>query len=204
VADQPRPVIFASAPDFRAWLEANHESATELWVGYYKKASRKRSMTYAEAVDEALCYGWIDGITRSFGDEVYANRFTPRRRTSRWSAINIAKVAELTRQGRMAPPGRRAFDERDRRRDEPPAADRPTELPAEYEAVLRADDAAWRYWQAETPSYRRGVAQWLLDAKREETRDRRLAELVADSAAGRRIKPYRYFEATQTGRLPRG
>jgi uncharacterized protein YdeI (YjbR/CyaY-like superfamily) len=198
-ATQPEPVLFATAADFRAWLEENHATAGELWVGYYKKASGKSSMTYAEAVEEALCYGWIDGITRSFGADVYANRFTPRRPKSNWSAINIAKVAELQKQGRMRPAGLRAFEQRDPRRDAVYSYERRAELPTEIEARLRADKAAWAYWTAETPSYRRGVIQWLLDAKREETRERRLADLIDDSAAGRRIKPYRYFESQRAG-----
>ena len=108
--------IFAAAADFRSWLESNHGGASELWVGYYKKGVPKASMTYAESVDEALCFGWIDGLTRRIDDEVYTIRFTPRRKTSNWSAINIAKVADLTAAGRMHPAGLRAFEDRDRRK----------------------------------------------------------------------------------------
>ena len=107
--------IFSTAAAFRTWLEANHDTATELWVGYYKKGVPRTSMTYAESVQEALCFGWIDGLTRRIDDEVYTIRFTPRRKTSNWSAINIAKVADLTAAGRMHPAGLRAFEERDRR-----------------------------------------------------------------------------------------
>jgi len=198
-ADAPAPTIFAAAADFRSWLEENHAVARELWVGYYKKGSGKTSMTYAEAVEEALCYGWIDGIARSFGADVYANRFTPRRPKSNWSAINIAKIAELKRHGRIRPAGLRAFEQRDPRRDAVYSYERRAELPAEMEARLHANDAAWSYWQAETPSYHRGAVQWILEAKREETRARRLEELIVDSAAGRRIKPYRYFERPSSG-----
>jgi uncharacterized protein YdeI (YjbR/CyaY-like superfamily) len=194
VSEQPEPVIFEKAADFRVWLAKHHASATELWVGYYKRGVGKTSMRYAEAVEEALCFGWIDGITRSF-DDFYANRFTPRRRTSRWSPHNIARVAELTRQGRMQPAGLRVFEERDRRRDIPPLAEQPAGLPPAMEQRVRDDAAAWAYWQSETPSYRRTAAGWVLDAKREETRQRRLADLLADCAAGRRAKPFRYFEA---------
>jgi uncharacterized protein YdeI (YjbR/CyaY-like superfamily) len=108
--------VFASAADFRAWLEANHDSASHLWVGYYKKGVPKQSMSYPQSVEEALCFGWIDGITRRIDDEVYTTRFTPRRKGSNWSAINIAKVAELTAAGRMHAAGLRAFEVRDRRR----------------------------------------------------------------------------------------
>lgn len=111
--DQVR--IFPTAAWFRAWLEASHDTATELWVGYYKKGVAKTSMTYAESVEEGLCFGWIDGLTRRIDDEVYTIRFTPRRKTSNWSAINIAKVADLTAAGRMHPAGLRAFEERNRR-----------------------------------------------------------------------------------------
>jgi uncharacterized protein YdeI (YjbR/CyaY-like superfamily) len=110
--------IFESAADFRRWLEDNHATARELWVGYYKKGVPKTSISYPESVDEALCFGWIDGLTRRIDDEVYATRFTPRRRTSNWSAVNIAKIAELKATGRVHPAGIRAFEERDRRKDD--------------------------------------------------------------------------------------
>jgi uncharacterized protein YdeI (YjbR/CyaY-like superfamily) len=118
VSDAPLPevTIFPDAAAFRAWLEANHDTATEIWVGYYKKGVPRTAMTYAEAVDEALCVGWIDGKARRIDDEVTGQRFTPRRRSSSWSAINIGKIAELTAAGRMHPAGQRAFAERDRRR----------------------------------------------------------------------------------------
>ena len=187
------PTIFAAAADFRAWLEAHHDTATELWVGYYKKGVPKTSMTYPQSVEEALCFGWIDGLTRRIDHEVHATRFTPRRRSGTWSAANIAKVAELRAAGRLHPAGIRAFEERDRRRDLPPPSERPVqELPADWLARLRADPAAWAYWQAQTPVYRRDATRWVLDAKRPETRDRRMAALIEDSAAGRPIKPLAY------------
>ncbi|MEO8510849.1 MAG: YdeI/OmpD-associated family protein [Chloroflexota bacterium] len=190
-APLPRVTIFLDAAAFRAWLEANHDRADELWIGYYKKGVPKAAMTYAEAVEEALCFGWIDGKARRIDDEVTGQRFTPRRKTSNWSAINIAKIAGLTAAGRMHPAGLRAFEERDRRKDasysyeQPPAA-----FPPEWEARLRADPAAWRQWVGETPSYRRTATHWVISAKREETRERRLATLIADSAGGRRVKPF--------------
>lgn len=118
--DPDQVAIFPTPGAFRAWLETNHATATELWVGYYKKSSGKSAMTYAEAVDEALCFGWIDGLARGIDAEVHANRFTPRRKGSNWSATNIAKMAQLTRAGRMHPAGRKAFEERDRRKDATP------------------------------------------------------------------------------------
>jgi uncharacterized protein YdeI (YjbR/CyaY-like superfamily) len=130
-------IYFGSAADFRTWLAANHDSATELWVGLHKKGSPKTGLRYQEAVEEALCFGWIDGLTRSRDADSFVQRFTPRRPGSGWSAVNIAKVAELTRQGRMQPPGVRAFAERDKRKDGQRLADLPAELPAEMIDVLR-------------------------------------------------------------------
>jgi uncharacterized protein YdeI (YjbR/CyaY-like superfamily) len=185
--------IFPDAPAFRAWLVEHHADADEVWVGYYKKGVAKTSMSYPEAVEEALCFGWIDGIGRRIDDEVHANRFTPRRPTSSWSAINIAKVAELTQAGRMHPAGLRAFEERDRRKDAIYSYENgPMELPPEAEALLRAKPDAWAFWQAQRPSYRRTVVHWVLSAKREETRQRRLAQLIDDCDAGLLIKPMRY------------
>ncbi|MGH2428213.1 MAG: YdeI/OmpD-associated family protein [Candidatus Limnocylindria bacterium] len=187
----PKATLFATAADFRRWLEANHDTATELWVGYYKKGVGKTSMIYREAVEEALCFGWIDGQARSLDSERYANRYTPRRPTSNWSAINIAKVAELTAAGRMHPAGMRAFEQRDRRKDATYAYEvTPRELPPEWQARLRANADAWAYWQSQPPSYRRTASYWVLSAKRPETRERRMETLIADSAAGRMPRPF--------------
>ena len=196
---KPRDVrIFDRPADFRAWLEANHDTADHIWVGYYRKGVPKTAMTYPEAVEEALCMGWIDGQAGSVSDEVWSNRFTPRRKGSNWSAINIGRLAALRAAGRMHPAGIRAFEERDQRRDATYSYERPPEdLPAEYLARFEADATGWAYWQAETPSYRRTASYWVLSAKRPETRERRLTTLVADSAAGRRVKP---FLAARTSR----
>ena len=143
--------IFPTAADFRRWLEEHHDTASELWIGYYKKGVPKTSMTYAEAVEEALCFGWIDGQARRIDDEVTAQRFTPRRRTSSWSAINIAKIAELTAAGRMHPAGVRAFEERDRRKDAIYSYERPPqELLPDWLERFEADADAWAHWQSET------------------------------------------------------
>jgi uncharacterized protein YdeI (YjbR/CyaY-like superfamily) len=186
--------VFPSQAAFRSWLESNHDSTPELWVGYYRKASGKTAMTYPEAVEEALCYGWIDGLTYRVDDEVHTNRFTPRRKGSNWSGPNIAKVAELKKAGRMHPAGLRAFEERDRRKDQPYVRDNPLRqaLPSELERQIEARPAAWTYWQAQTPSYRRQAAFWIQSAVRSETRERRLASLIEDSAAGRPVKPLSY------------
>jgi uncharacterized protein YdeI (YjbR/CyaY-like superfamily) len=198
-ADQVR--IFASSDDFRAWLEANHGTASELWVGYYKKGVPKTSITYRQAVDEALCFGWIDGIGRRIDDEVHANRFTPRTKRSTWSAVNVARMGELIAAGRAHPAGIRAFEAR--------TADntgiysyenRPADLPDAYLAQLKANEAAWTWWQSQRPGYRRTATWWVVSAKQEATRQRRLAELVEDSAAGLMIKPQRYGSRKHEGR----
>jgi uncharacterized protein YdeI (YjbR/CyaY-like superfamily) len=182
--------VFPTARAFRAWLEANHDREPAVFIGFYRKGVAARAMTYAEAVDEALCFGWIDGISYGIDDEVRTVRFTPRRRTSVWSAINIAKIAKLRAEGRMHPAGNRAFDERDPRNDQPHSHElSEAVLPPEWIDRFRADAAAWTSWEAETPSYRRTVANWVMSAKRPETRERRFATLLADSAAGRRIGP---------------
>jgi uncharacterized protein YdeI (YjbR/CyaY-like superfamily) len=183
--------VFPTAADFRAWLEANHDSAAELWVGYYKKGVPKQSMTYAQAVEEALCFGWIDGLTRRIDDEVTSNRYTPRRKGSSWSAINIAKMAELEAAGRLHPAGLRVFDERDRRKDAIYSYERPpAELPHEMLVRLMADAKAWAFWEGEQPSFRRGVAHWVTAGKRPETNERRFMELLETARAGRRPKPF--------------
>ncbi len=187
----PEVTIFPTAAGFRRWLEANHGTASELWIGYYKKGVPKTAMTYAEAVDEALCFGWIDGKARRIDDEVTGQRFTPRRRTSSWSAINIVKVAALTAAGRMHAAGLRSFEERDRRKDATYSYESaPREFPKAWLSRFQADAAAWAYWQSSTPSYRRTATHWVVSAQRAETRERRFATLLTDSGAGRRVKPF--------------
>jgi len=186
--DQVR--VFKGALEFRRWLDAHHDAATELWVGYYRKGVAKASITYPEAVGQALCYGWIDGIGYRINDEVHANRFTPRRRGSNWSAVNIAKVAELERLGLMYPAGRRAFEARDQQRPaEYSYENRPRDLLPAAAARMQSNVAAWTFWQGQTPSYRRAATWWVLSARQDATRERRLATLIEDSAANRPIKP---------------
>ena len=191
----PRPssvgtVRFFPTPErWRAWLEKHHASAAELWVGFYKKGTGKRSITWPEAVDEALCYGWIDGIRKSIDETSYTNRFTPRRKGSNWSEVNIARIAELTQQGRMAPAGLAAFEARDPRKSGSYSFEQrqaPT-LGDDFERRFRSNRKAWAFFEAQPPGYRRLAIFWGVSAKREETRERRLATLIADSAAGQRI-----------------
>ena len=183
------PLSFASADEFRTWLEANHATARELWVGFRKKGSGLPSITYPEAVDQALCFGWIDGVRRGVDIQSYANRFTPRRSGSSWSAVNLKRAAELIAQGLMHPAGLRAYEARSR--EGTPRAERPSALAPEHEAQLRANRAAWAFWEAQPPGYHRLAAFWIADAKQEQTRLKRLATLVEDCAAGRRVKPLR-------------
>ena len=184
--------IFASASDFRSWLEANHDRAEALFIGFYKKGVDAKGMTYPEAVDEALCFGWIDGITFRVDDEVRAVRFTPRRRTSVWSAINIAKVAELRAAGRMHPSGIRAFEERDPRNDQRYSYERPKQdFPDDWLDRFRTDARAWDFWERQSPSFRNMATHWVTSAVKPETRERRFATLLDESRAGRKPRPFR-------------
>ena len=186
------PTFFTTAAGFRAWLEANHATAGELLVGYYKVGTGRPSMTWPQSVDQALCFGWIDGIRRRIDDESYSIRFTPRRRGSHWSLVNVRRAMELSEQGLMTPAGLAAFAARDAAKTQEYSYEaRPDALPADYEGVLRQNSAVWAYWEAQPAHYRRGTVQWVMSAKREETRRKRLATLVEDSAAGRWIALYR-------------
>ena len=183
------PIFFETPAQLRRWFESHHGTVAELLVGFRKKASGLPTVTWSEAVDEALCFGWIDGIRRSVDAGSYTIRFTPRRRGSTWSAVNIRKAEELTRQGRMHPTGLKAFQERDPRRAglysfEQREAIR---LDEELEARFRADAAAWAFWQAQPPGYRKTATFYVMSAKRPETRLRRLQQLIEDSAQGRRL-----------------
>jgi len=192
-----QPTFFATPAAFRRWLERNHEKADELLVGFWKKDSGKPSITWPESVDEALSFGWIDGVRRRIDDESYSIRFTPRRRGSIWSAVNIKRATELTALGRMAPAGLRAFAARDEKKSAIYSYEnRPRELAPEYEKRFRANKEAWEYWTAQPPGYRRVVTYWVMEAKKEETRARRLAQLIDDSAHRRRIARYTLEERT--------
>ncbi len=182
-------IFFETPEELRAWLEKHHATASELWVGFYKKASGRRSLTWSQVVDEALCFGWIDGKAQRIDEHRYRQRLTPRRRNSNWSAVNIAKVAELRAQGRMTPAGEAAFAAQ---REERPAAlsyERRHEaaFDAEQEALFRAHPSAWQWFSAQSPSYRTLATFWVLSAKRPETRERRLATLIECAADGRRV-----------------
>jgi uncharacterized protein YdeI (YjbR/CyaY-like superfamily) len=180
--------FFETQADFRDWLAANHDKAPFQWIGFWKKASGKTAMTYDEAVEESLCWGWIDGQTNRVDDDAVTTRFSRRRSGSNWSAVNIAKVGDLTRAGRMQPAGLVAFEAR--REPEPGAytyETRPVDLPDEYATIFRRNDRAWRFYAAQTPSYRKSMTWWVVSAKREDTRQRRLDALMAESEAERKI-----------------
>jgi uncharacterized protein YdeI (YjbR/CyaY-like superfamily) len=188
-ASAEHPRFFATPARFRAWLEKRHADATELWVGFYKRDTGKASITWPQSVDEALCFGWIDGIRKSLGEESYVIRFTPRRSTGKWSAVNIKRMAELEAQGRVMAAGRAAFARRDEEKSAEYSYERrfAAKLEPEQERRLRANREAWSYFESEAPWYRRTMTHWVVSAKREETRERRLATLIECSARGRRI-----------------
>lgn len=179
---------FKSASDFRAWLESNHASKAELWVGFYKKDSGKGGLTYTEALDEALCFGWIDGVRKRVDELSFTQRFTPRKPRSNWSLINIRHVERLTKAGRMQPMGLEAFAARtDAKSGVYSFENKPRELSPELEARFRSDQAAWDFFQQQPPGYRRVASFWVMSAKQEETRQRRLGQLLSDSKQGRRL-----------------
>lgn len=190
---EPHDVIYFESPAaLRDWFDANHETATELWIGYHKKATGRPSLTWSQAVDEALCVGWIDGIRMRVDDERFVQRFTPRRTGSTWSAVNVAKVGALIAEGRMRPAGLAAFEARSADNTAIYSYEQPeSTLTDEETARFQADPAAWADWQARPPSYRKAVLRWLTTAKRSETRARRLATLIEDSAAGRPVSVMR-------------
>jgi uncharacterized protein YdeI (YjbR/CyaY-like superfamily) len=185
-----KPRFFKKAADLRSWFERHHDTAPELWVGYYKTRSGKPGVTWPESVDEALCFGWIDGIRKGLDENRYTNRFTPRKPTSTWSARNVKRVIELTRLGRMRPAGLAAFEARKKDRTGIYSYEqRPQELPPEYERKVKANRRAWTFWRSVAPSYRKAATWWVISAKREDTRARRLATLIETSARGVRIPP---------------
>jgi len=180
---------FKSTHDFRRWLEKHHAITQELWVGYYKKSSQQPSITWPESVDEALCFGWIDGIRKSVDDSRYMIRFTPRRRGSIWSAINVKRARELSDKGLMKPPGMAAFDARKENRSGIYSYEQRTaKLDGPYEKRLRQNKAAWDFFYAQPPFYRKAIGWWIVSAKQEATRLKRLEKLITESARGKRLR----------------
>ena len=183
------PIFFGSPTEWRAWLEKNHATAKEVVFGFHKVGTGRAGVTYQEALDEALAFGWIDGVRRG-GAEHWTIRFSPRQPRSIWSAVNIRRVGELTALDRMRPAGLAAFEARHPARQKRYSGEnRNVTLAPEYERQFGADRQAWAWFEAMPPSYRRPATWWVMSAQKEETRQRRLATLIIDSAAGRRIKP---------------
>ena len=187
MTDGVRVRHFATAAAFRTWLGRHHGEALEIWVGFYNKASGRGGMTYVQAVAQALCFGWIDGVTRKVDSDSHAQRFTPRRPRSNWSAINLQRFAALQEAGLVAPAGQRARDAWSGRPAPYSFEHRDTTLSPALLKHFRQKARAWRWFTASPPGYQRTAVFWVMSAKRDETRERRLETLIADSAAGLRI-----------------
>jgi uncharacterized protein YdeI (YjbR/CyaY-like superfamily) len=182
------PIYFRSGSEFRDWLQTHHASAREVLIGFFSKSAQQRGLTYAEALDEALCFGWIDGLVRRVDANRHTRRFTPRKSASIWSNINVNHVERLIREGRMQPPGIAAFQRRSKAKTGVYSFEnKPQEFPSVYARRFRANRAAWKFWLAQPPGYRRTVIWWVVSAKQEVTRERRFDRLVAECAAGRRL-----------------
>lgn len=182
------PVYFANATEFRTWLERHHASTQELVLGFYNKSSGRGGITYAEALDEALCFGWIDGIVHKLDAERHTRRFTPRRPGSNWSKVNMGHVDRLTRAGRMHASGLKAWASRDERKVGIYSFEqRPERFPAALAKCFQADKKAWAFWDSCPPSYHRAAVWWVISAKQEATQQRRLEKLIEASRSGRRL-----------------
>jgi len=179
---------FSTQNDFRKWLEINHSKADEIFVGFYKVHTKKKSITYSQALDEALCFGWIDGIRKSIDDERYQIRFTPRRKTSKWSNVNIKKAKALIKSGIMNPAGFKEFENRKKYKTAKYSyEDKIEKLSPEYEKKIKVNKTAWVYFQKLAPYYKRTVCFWVMSAKKEDTRQRRLKVLIEDCEKQRKI-----------------
>jgi uncharacterized protein YdeI (YjbR/CyaY-like superfamily) len=191
IAEQP--IFFATPAQFRTWLKRHHARKSEQWVGFYRKTTGQPSITWPESVDEALCFGWIDGLRKSIDTKSYKIRFTPRRLTSVWSAINIRRMEELIRQDRVHQTGADAYARRSTAKSGIYSYEnrKAATLDPTSERKFRADRSAWKWFQAQAPGYRQTVIWWIASAKRLETRDKRLSILIADSKAKQKIKPLR-------------
>jgi uncharacterized protein YdeI (YjbR/CyaY-like superfamily) len=187
------PIFFPTPEEFRNWLRRNHDSATELLVGYHKRGTGRPSLTWPQSVDEALCFGWIDGVRKRIDDERYQIRFTPRKPGSTWSAVNVKRVGELIALGRMEPAGSAAFERRTAADTGVYSYEYPgmPEFPSDHRARFAEHPQAWEFFQAQPPSYRKTAVRWVMTAKQDVTRQRRLAALIECSAEGRRLPQYR-------------
>ncbi len=186
-------IFFDSPEAFYDWLAEHHESETEVFVGFWKKATGKQTMTWSESVDQALCFGWIDSVMRSIDGERHMQRFTPRKPGSNWSKVNVEKMAKLEAEGLMAPAGRKAFEARTNAKTAVYSFEKAAaELPPELADQLAADKRANEYFEGRAPSYKRTAIHWVVSAKREETRLRRLGQLIESSAKGEDLPQFRW------------
>ncbi|MCD6018848.1 MAG: hypothetical protein K0S53_1969 [Bacteroidetes bacterium] len=182
------PTFFATQEEFRKWLAKHHKKETELLVGFYKVDSGKPSMTWSQSVDQALCFGWIDGVRRSIDNKSYSIRFTPRRPTSIWSAINIKKMEELTKAGLMTMEGQKAFSLRKEHKSRIYSHEKePAVLIPELEKQFKKNKAAWNYFMEQAPSYKKVMIHWIMSAKQEKTRQSRLEKTIAVSGQQKRV-----------------
>jgi uncharacterized protein YdeI (YjbR/CyaY-like superfamily) len=180
--------FFKTQEDFRKWLERHHEKETELIVGFYKVDSGKPSMSWSQSVDQALCFGWIDGVRKSIDKESYSIRFTPRRNTSNWSAINIKKIEDLTKTGLMKPAGLKAFSLRKESKSEIYSYENDTTfLDSNYEIQFRENKNAWDFFLKQAPSYRKAIMRWIMSAMQERTRQSRLEKTIKESEQQKRV-----------------
>jgi len=187
-----RPTFFQTPAAFRKWLEQHHANQDVLWVGYYKKGSGKQSITWPESVDQALCYGWIDGVRKTIDEHSYTIRFTPRKPGSVWSSINIKRAQALIKQGQMQPAGHKAFQARKENKSGIYSYEqRSVDLPEPYNRLLRKNKAAWSFFQLQPAYYRKVVCWWIVSAKKEETRLKRLEQLMACSVQGQRLPGFK-------------
>jgi uncharacterized protein YdeI (YjbR/CyaY-like superfamily) len=185
----PSPRYFTSPASFRVWLEANHATVRELWVGFYRKSTGKAGIAYLEAVDEALCFGWIDGVKKRVDEERYVHRFTPRKADSTWSVVNTKRMKQLVALGRVAPRGLETFTKRDRAKTGRYTYERAhAAFDGALEKIFRGDARAWTFFRAQPPGYQKLCTYWVLNARQEETRRRRLAVLMQYSAEGKRMR----------------
>lgn len=187
-----KPTFFKTPSQVRAWFQKNHAATPDLWIGFYKKASGKEGITYQQALDQALCFGWIDGIRRAYDESSYTIRFTPRRARSIWSAVNLKRAAELEQSGQMHEAGLAALHGRDKARTNLYSSEnKDRKLDPAQEKKFRANKKAWDWFSQQAPSYRHTASWWVISAKQEATRNRRLETLIHDSEQGLKVAPLR-------------
>lgn len=186
------PLFFPTSADLRKWLEANHKTCNEQWIGYYKKHTGKASITWPESVDQALCFGWIDGLRKKIDEESYMIRFTPRRKGSHWSTVNLKRIAILIAEKQVTPNGLEVYQRDKANRSNASYEQETVALSKSYEATLKANSSAWTFFESMPPSLKKPSVWWVMSAKREETRQKRLQVLIDCSAAGEKIPLFKW------------